>query len=45
MNTKTTYNQMKARRGILGGRIMRYALMIMMMVGLGATGTWGQIFC
>ena len=27
MNAKTTYNQMEARRGFHGGRMMRYALM------------------
>ena len=42
MNTKMIYNQMKARRGFHGGRMMRYALMIMMMMMVRASGAWGQ---
>ena len=42
MNTKMTYNQKKTRRGFHGGRMMRYALMIMMMMVVRATGAWGQ---
>ena len=43
MNTKMIYNQMKARRSSHCGRMMRYALMILMMMVVRATGAWGQM--
>ena len=43
MNTKMTYNQKKTLRTSHCGRIMRYALMILMMMVVRATGAWGQM--